>query len=189
MEVLPQMNNIWNDWLVFSCLSSSLYSYLSHRLCYQATLIEAVWKDNQPANGRQKIGTVFLYWDPEKICSKVFIFFMYIGIRYWCLSYCEYTALLLYPVSLLSFNFIDSTRITLAPTNVDVTVGFNATMQCLAEHDPTLDLTFIWTLNGYPVDVDRESDHYERSIMVRFSYDAFRCKDFKKSFNFLICWE
>ncbi|XP_048355503.1 contactin-1 isoform X1 [Sphaerodactylus townsendi] len=61
----------------------------------------------------------------------------------------------------------DSTRIILAPTNVDVTVGYNATMQCLADHDLTLDLTFIWTLNGYPIDVDKESDHYERSIMIK----------------------
>uniref|UniRef100_A0A670ZM26 Contactin 1 n=1 Tax=Pseudonaja textilis TaxID=8673 RepID=A0A670ZM26_PSETE len=59
-----------------------------------------------------------------------------------------------------------ATRITLAPTNVDVTVGLNATMQCLASHDPSLDLTFIWLLNGYPINVDKESDYYERSIMV-----------------------
>ncbi|XP_066489779.1 contactin-1 [Tiliqua scincoides] len=59
------------------------------------------------------------------------------------------------------------TRIILAPTNVDVTVGQNATLQCHASHDPSLDLTFIWTLNGYPIDVDKESDHYERSIMIK----------------------
>ncbi|KAM3832314.1 contactin-1 [Vipera latastei] len=60
-----------------------------------------------------------------------------------------------------------ATRITLAPTNVDVIVGLNATMQCLASHDPSLDLTFIWLLNGYPVDVDKENDYYERSIMIK----------------------
>ncbi|XP_039196610.1 contactin-1 isoform X3 [Crotalus tigris] len=60
-----------------------------------------------------------------------------------------------------------ATRITLAPTNVDVIIGLNATMQCLASHDPSLDLTFIWLLNGYPVDVDKESDYYERSIMIK----------------------
>uniref|UniRef100_A0A670ZLQ6 Contactin 1 n=1 Tax=Pseudonaja textilis TaxID=8673 RepID=A0A670ZLQ6_PSETE len=60
-----------------------------------------------------------------------------------------------------------ATRITLAPTNVDVTVGLNATMQCLASHDPSLDLTFIWLLNGYPINVDKESDYYERSIMIK----------------------
>uniref|UniRef100_A0A8D0CE76 Contactin 1 n=1 Tax=Salvator merianae TaxID=96440 RepID=A0A8D0CE76_SALMN len=60
-----------------------------------------------------------------------------------------------------------ATKIFLAPTNVDVTVGQNATLQCIAYHDPSLDLTFIWLLNGYPVDIDRESDHYERSIMIK----------------------
>ncbi|XP_053114234.1 contactin-1 isoform X2 [Hemicordylus capensis] len=60
-----------------------------------------------------------------------------------------------------------ATRIVLAPTNVDVIVGQNATMQCLASHDPSLDLTFIWTLNGYPIDVDKENDHYERTIMIK----------------------
>ncbi|KAJ7329753.1 hypothetical protein JRQ81_015927 [Phrynocephalus forsythii] len=58
------------------------------------------------------------------------------------------------------------TRIDLAPTNVDVIVGQNATMQCHATHDPFLDLTFIWLLNGYPIDVDKESEYYERSIMT-----------------------
>ncbi|KAH0616608.1 hypothetical protein JD844_027850 [Phrynosoma platyrhinos] len=59
------------------------------------------------------------------------------------------------------------TRIDLAPTNVDVIVGQNATMQCHASHDPSLDLTFIWLLNGYPIDVDKESEYYERSIMIK----------------------
>ncbi|XP_062838550.1 contactin-1 [Anolis carolinensis] len=59
------------------------------------------------------------------------------------------------------------TRIDLAPTNIDVIVGQNATLQCHALHDPSLDLTFIWLLNGYPVDVDKESDYYERSIMIK----------------------
>uniref|UniRef100_A0A670JEQ7 Contactin 1 n=1 Tax=Podarcis muralis TaxID=64176 RepID=A0A670JEQ7_PODMU len=55
-----------------------------------------------------------------------------------------------------------ATKIVLAPTNVDVTVGWNATMQCLAEHDRSLDLTFIWLLNGYPIDIDKDNEHYER---------------------------
>uniref|UniRef100_A0A7M4FX32 Contactin 1 n=1 Tax=Crocodylus porosus TaxID=8502 RepID=A0A7M4FX32_CROPO len=58
----------------------------------------------------------------------------------------------------------EATKITLAPINVDVTVGENATMQCIASHDPSLDLTFIWSLNGYVIDFEREYEHYERSI-------------------------
>ncbi|XP_030072034.1 contactin-1 [Microcaecilia unicolor] len=57
-----------------------------------------------------------------------------------------------------------ATKITLAPLNADVTVGENATMQCQAFHDPTLDLTFIWSVNGYDIDFDKESNHYERNL-------------------------
>ncbi|XP_074840181.1 contactin-1 [Carettochelys insculpta] len=61
----------------------------------------------------------------------------------------------------------EATRITLAPTNVDVTVGENATMQCIASYDTTLDLTFIWSLNGYMIDFEKEHEHYERSVMIK----------------------
>ncbi|KAM4747400.1 contactin-1 [Rhinophrynus dorsalis] len=57
-----------------------------------------------------------------------------------------------------------ATKITLAPSNADVTVGENATMQCHASHDPTLDLTFIWALNGFLIEFDQENSHYERPI-------------------------
>ncbi|XP_043943377.1 contactin-1 [Protopterus annectens] len=60
---------------------------------------------------------------------------------------------------------LDATKITLAPSNADITVGENTTMQCHASHDPTLDLTFVWSQNGYPIDFDKESNHYERKIM------------------------
>uniref|UniRef100_A0A4W6FK14 Contactin 1 n=1 Tax=Lates calcarifer TaxID=8187 RepID=A0A4W6FK14_LATCA len=42
----------------------------------------------------------------------------------------------------------ESTKITLAPSNADVKVGENAWMQCAALHDPSLDITFIWSLDG-----------------------------------------
>uniref|UniRef100_A0A8U7MU43 Contactin-1 n=1 Tax=Corvus moneduloides TaxID=1196302 RepID=A0A8U7MU43_CORMO len=61
----------------------------------------------------------------------------------------------------------EATRITLAPLNVDVTVGENATMQCIASHDPTLDLTFIWSLNGFVIDFEKEHEHYERNVMIK----------------------
>lgn len=70
--------------------------------------------------------------------------------------------------SLFAINFTEATRITLAPLNVDVTVGENATMQCIASHDPTLDLTFIWSLNGFVIDFEKEHEHYERNVMVRY---------------------
>ncbi|XP_073476030.1 contactin-1 [Aquarana catesbeiana] len=57
-----------------------------------------------------------------------------------------------------------ATKITLAPYNADVTVGENASMQCHASHDSALDLTFIWFLNGFVIEFDDDSNHYERHI-------------------------
>uniref|UniRef100_A0A671V4Y8 Contactin 2 n=1 Tax=Sparus aurata TaxID=8175 RepID=A0A671V4Y8_SPAAU len=42
----------------------------------------------------------------------------------------------------------DATKITLAPSNADINQGENVTLQCHASHDPTMDLTFTWALNG-----------------------------------------
>lgn len=61
---------------------------------------------------------------------------------------------------------IDPTRIILAPINADITVGENATMQCAASFDPALDLTFIWSFNGYVIDFNKENIHYQRNFMV-----------------------
>ncbi|XP_035521312.1 contactin-1a isoform X2 [Morone saxatilis] len=57
----------------------------------------------------------------------------------------------------------DSTKITLAPFNSDVKVGENAWMQCAASHDTSLDITFIWSLDGRVIDLHKDSQHYERS--------------------------
>ncbi|XP_008304414.1 contactin-1a-like isoform X3 [Stegastes partitus] len=57
----------------------------------------------------------------------------------------------------------DSTKITLAPSNADVKVGEKAWMQCAASHDSSLDITFIWSLDGRVIDLHKESQHYERS--------------------------
>ncbi|XP_026357877.1 contactin-1 isoform X1 [Ursus americanus] len=60
----------------------------------------------------------------------------------------------------------DPTRIILAPINADITVGENATMQCAASFDPALDLTFIWSFNGYVIDFNKENIHYQRNFML-----------------------
>uniref|UniRef100_A0A4W3J257 Contactin 1 n=1 Tax=Callorhinchus milii TaxID=7868 RepID=A0A4W3J257_CALMI len=65
-----------------------------------------------------------------------------------------------------TLSITEATKITLAPSNIDVTVGENATMECHASNDPTLDLTFIWSTNGYPVDFDKEKDYFERNVLV-----------------------
>lgn len=65
-----------------------------------------------------------------------------------------------------SLFFSDATKITLAPANADVSVGENARMQCAASHDSSLDLTFIWSLDGHAIDLDKEKEYYQY-VMVR----------------------
>uniref|UniRef100_A0A8C2A954 Contactin 2 n=1 Tax=Cyprinus carpio TaxID=7962 RepID=A0A8C2A954_CYPCA len=56
----------------------------------------------------------------------------------------------------------DATKITLAPSNADINQGENASLQCHASHDPTMDLTFTWSLNGVPLDLEEPNGHYRR---------------------------
>uniref|UniRef100_A0A8C1KJ85 Contactin 1 n=1 Tax=Cyprinus carpio TaxID=7962 RepID=A0A8C1KJ85_CYPCA len=61
-----------------------------------------------------------------------------------------------------SLSVTDATKITLAPSSADISVGESARMECAASHDPTLDLTFIWSLDAHVIDRDRE--HYESKM-------------------------
>lgn len=56
----------------------------------------------------------------------------------------------------------DATKITLAPSNADINQGDNVTLQCHASHDPTMDLTFTWALNGAPLDLEDPAGPYHR---------------------------
>ncbi|XP_072291729.1 contactin-1a-like [Eucyclogobius newberryi] len=58
----------------------------------------------------------------------------------------------------------DATKITLAPANTDVKVGEDAAIQCAASHDTSLDITFIWALEGQVIDLHKGSLHYERPL-------------------------
>ncbi|KAK6472062.1 contactin-2-like [Huso huso] len=57
----------------------------------------------------------------------------------------------------------DGTKITLAPSNADINQGENVTLQCHASHDPTMDLTFTWALDGFPLDMEQADGHYQRA--------------------------
>ncbi|XP_078424599.1 contactin 1b [Cetorhinus maximus] len=59
----------------------------------------------------------------------------------------------------------EPTKITLEPSSIDITMGENGTMECHASHDTTLDLTFIWSTNGYPIDFEKEKDYMERNVL------------------------
>ncbi|MGH0166124.1 UNVERIFIED_CONTAM: hypothetical protein FKN15_050164 [Acipenser sinensis] len=60
----------------------------------------------------------------------------------------------------------DGTKITLAPSNADINQGENVTLQCHASHDPTMDLTFTWALDGFPLDIEQADGHYQRTTTV-----------------------
>ncbi|XP_069759212.1 contactin-1-like isoform X2 [Narcine bancroftii] len=64
-----------------------------------------------------------------------------------------------------TFSVTEPTKITLEPSNIDVTMGENGTMECHASYDPTLDLAFIWSTNGYPIDFDKERDFMEYRVL------------------------
>lgn len=64
-----------------------------------------------------------------------------------------------------SLSVTDATKITLAPSYVDVSVGESARMECNASHDKTLDIAFIWSLNDHVIDFDQDRDHYHHRMI------------------------
>ncbi|XP_043572414.1 contactin-2 [Chiloscyllium plagiosum] len=59
----------------------------------------------------------------------------------------------------------DATKITLAPSNADINLGEDVVLQCHASHDPTMDLTFTWSVNDSPIDFDLMGEHFHRVSM------------------------
>ncbi|XP_067322630.1 contactin-5 isoform X2 [Anolis sagrei] len=55
----------------------------------------------------------------------------------------------------------EPTRIDLSPKRTELTVGESIVLSCKALHDPTLDVIFHWTLNGQPIDFEKEGGHFE----------------------------
>ncbi|XP_038617776.1 contactin-5 isoform X2 [Tachyglossus aculeatus] len=55
----------------------------------------------------------------------------------------------------------EPTRIELAPKRTELTVGESIVLSCKAFHDPSLDVTFYWTLKGQPIDFEKDGGHFE----------------------------
>ncbi|GAA6064922.1 contactin-1a, partial [Tachysurus ichikawai] len=72
-----------------------------------------------------------------------------------------------------SLSVTDATKITLAPSNADVSVGENTRMQCAASHDSSLDITFVWSLNGHVIDFDKEAVDYQHTIVRERSQQVY----------------
>ncbi|XP_014390417.1 PREDICTED: contactin-3 [Myotis brandtii] len=56
----------------------------------------------------------------------------------------------------------DPTRITLAPSNMDVSVGESVVLPCQVRHDPLLDVEFTWYFNGALADFQKDGSHLEK---------------------------
>uniref|UniRef100_A0AAZ3RE14 Contactin 1b n=1 Tax=Oncorhynchus tshawytscha TaxID=74940 RepID=A0AAZ3RE14_ONCTS len=56
----------------------------------------------------------------------------------------------------------EATQITVAPEDTQVMVGEEVHLQCQASFDPSLDITFIWSLDFRVIDFYLEWKHYER---------------------------
>lgn len=81
----------------------------------------------------------------------------------------------------------DATKITLAPSSADINVGENLTLQCHASHDPTMDLTFTWSLDDFPIDFDKSEGHYRRASAVSAGGIPDHPKGWKINFTLVIC--
>ncbi|KAM4700962.1 contactin-5 [Discoglossus pictus] len=55
----------------------------------------------------------------------------------------------------------EPTKIELTPKRTELTVGESIVLSCKAIHDPLLDASFYWMLNGQPVDFEKEDGHFE----------------------------
>ncbi|KAB0378220.1 hypothetical protein FD755_009798, partial [Muntiacus reevesi] len=57
---------------------------------------------------------------------------------------------------------MEPTRITLAPPNMDVSVGESVILPCQVTHDPLLDIMFTWYFNGVLTDFKKDGSHFEK---------------------------
>uniref|UniRef100_A0A8C0AJ03 Contactin 3 n=1 Tax=Bos mutus grunniens TaxID=30521 RepID=A0A8C0AJ03_BOSMU len=56
----------------------------------------------------------------------------------------------------------EPTRITLAPSNMDVSVGESVILPCQVQHDPLLATMFTWYFNGALADFRKDGSHFEK---------------------------
>ncbi|XP_076862840.1 contactin 1b [Brachyhypopomus gauderio] len=58
----------------------------------------------------------------------------------------------------------EATKITEAPSDMEVAVGDSAVLPCSASYDSSLDITFIWSLDSYVINFDTDFEHYEKRM-------------------------
>uniref|UniRef100_A0A672K088 Contactin-1-like n=1 Tax=Sinocyclocheilus grahami TaxID=75366 RepID=A0A672K088_SINGR len=55
----------------------------------------------------------------------------------------------------------EATKIIVAPSDTEAVVGDTTILQCSASYDPSLDITFIWTVDSYVINFYTDFEHYE----------------------------
>ncbi|XP_043928641.1 contactin-5 isoform X2 [Protopterus annectens] len=55
----------------------------------------------------------------------------------------------------------EPTKMELTPDRAEITVGESIVLNCRAFHDPTLEVTFHWSLNNQPIDFHEEGGYFE----------------------------
>uniref|UniRef100_A0A8C1ZAM1 Contactin 1b n=1 Tax=Cyprinus carpio TaxID=7962 RepID=A0A8C1ZAM1_CYPCA len=61
----------------------------------------------------------------------------------------------------------EATKITVAPSDTEAVVGDTMILQCSASFDPSLDITFIWTVDSYVINFYTDFEHYELLMVSR----------------------
>ncbi|EPQ17450.1 Contactin-6, partial [Myotis brandtii] len=56
----------------------------------------------------------------------------------------------------------ERTIITEPPSPMDVTVGESIVLTCQVSHDPSMEVTFVWSFNGHIIDLKKDAAHFER---------------------------
>uniref|UniRef100_A0A671QIW4 Contactin 1b n=1 Tax=Sinocyclocheilus anshuiensis TaxID=1608454 RepID=A0A671QIW4_9TELE len=65
----------------------------------------------------------------------------------------------------------EATKITVAPSDTEAVVGDTTILQCSASFDPSLDITFIWTVDSYVIHFYTDFEHYELLMGLENSGD------------------
>uniref|UniRef100_A0A672SLC8 Contactin-1-like n=1 Tax=Sinocyclocheilus grahami TaxID=75366 RepID=A0A672SLC8_SINGR len=65
----------------------------------------------------------------------------------------------------------EATKITVAPSDTGAVVGDTTILQCSASFDPSLDITFIWTVDSYVIHFYTDFEHYELLMGLENSGD------------------
>lgn len=82
----------------------------------------------------------------------------------------------------------EPTRIILAPSSMDVTVGESVVLPCQVQHDPILDISFTWYFNGTLTDFKKDASHFEKVGGVSAKHLLFTCLKQQTYFLLLSTW-